>query len=75
MQAKSSKTTILDFMRSSSYAPQTAEALIETIPISGNLDHFWKDMLNWKKTVRLLKPVSGPTACLKKWAWSLADSS
>ena len=45
MQAKSSKTTILDFMRSSSYAPQTAEALIETIPISGNLDHFWKDML------------------------------
>ena len=26
MQAKSSKTTILDFMRSSSYAPQTAEA-------------------------------------------------
>ena len=66
MQAKSSKTTILDFMRSSSYAPQTAEALIETIPISGNLDHFWKD---------LLEPVSGPTDCLKKWAWSLADSS
>ena len=62
-------------MRSSSYAPQTAEALIETIPISGILITSGKTCWNWKKTARLLKPVSGPTACLKKWAWSLADSS
>ena len=75
MQAKSSKTTILDFMRSSSYAPQTAEALIETIPISGNLDHFWKDMLELEENGEIIKTRFGPTACLKKWACSLADSS
>ena len=58
MQAKSSKTTILDFMRSSSYAPQTAEALIETIPISGNLDHFWKDMLELEENGEIIKTLS-----------------
>ena len=59
MQAKSSKTTILDFMRSSSYAPQTAEALIETIPISGNLDHFWKDMLELEENGEIIKTRFG----------------
>ena len=54
MQAKSSKTTILDFMRSSSYAPQTAEALIEAIPISGNLDHFWKDLLELEENGEII---------------------
>ena len=42
-------------MRSSSYAPQTAEALIETIPISGNLDHFWKDMLELEENGEIIK--------------------
>lgn len=59
MQAKSSKTTILDFMRSSSYAPQTAEALIETIPISGNLDHFWKDLLELEENGEIIKTRFG----------------
>ena len=59
MQAKSSKTTILDFMRSSSYAPQTAEALIETIPVSGNLDHFWKDMLELEENGEIIKTRFG----------------
>ena len=59
MQAKSSKTTILDFMRSSSYAPQTEEALIETIPISGNLDHFWKDMLELEENGEIIKTRFG----------------
>ena len=59
MQAKSSKTTILDFMRSSSYAPQTAEALIETIPISGNLDHFWKDLLELEENGDIIKTRFG----------------
>ena len=46
-------------MRSSSYAPQTAEALIETIPISGNLDHFWKDMLELEENGEIIKTRFG----------------
>ena len=46
-------------MRSSSYAPQTAEALIETIPISGNLDHFWKDLLELEENGEIIKTRFG----------------
>ena len=46
-------------MRSSSYAPQTAEALIETIPISGNLDHFWKDLLELEENGDIIKTRFG----------------
>ena len=67
MQAKSSKTTILDFMRSSSYAPQTAEALIETIPISGNLDHFWKDLLELEENGEIIKTRFGTYRLPGRW--------
>ncbi len=46
-------------MRSSSYAPQTAEALIEAIPISGNLDHFWKDLLELEENGEIIKTRFG----------------
>lgn len=59
MQAKSSKTTILDFMRGSSYAPQTAEEMIETIPVTGNLDHFWKDLLELEENGDIIKTRFG----------------
>lgn len=59
MQAKSSKTTILDFMRDSSYAPRTAEELIEAIPITGNLDHFWKDLLELEENGDIIKTRFG----------------
>lgn len=56
-------------MRSSSYAPQTAEALIETIPISGNLDHFWQDLLELEENGEIIKTRFGTYGLPEKWAW------
>ena len=51
---KKGKEQILEFMRRSSYAPLTAEDLIEEIPITGNLNNFWQDLkMNCRKTAKL----------------------
>lgn len=44
-------------MRDSSYAPRTAEELIEAIPITGNLDHFWKDLLELEENGDIIKTL------------------
>lgn len=59
MQAKNSKTTILEFMRGSSYAPLTAEALIEAVPVTGNLEHFWNDLLELEEHGDIIKTRFG----------------
>ena len=57
---KKGKEQILEFMRRSSYAPLTAEDLIEEIPITGNLNN--------KDPFRYIRFTGAHGAC--SWAFS-----
>ncbi len=54
-----SKEKILEFMRQSSYAPLTAEDLIEAIPITGNLNTFWQDLKELQENGEIIKTRFG----------------
>ena len=52
---KKGKEQILEFMRRSSYAPLTAEDLIEEIPITDNLNNFWQDLKELQENGEIIK--------------------
>ncbi len=54
-----SKEKILEFMRRSSYAPLTAEDLIEEIPVTGNLNTFWQDLKELQENGEIIKTRFG----------------
>lgn len=56
---KKGKEQILEFMRRSSYAPLTAEDLIEEIPITGNLNNFWQDLKELQENGEIIKTRFG----------------
>ena len=49
----------MEFMRRSSYAPLTAEDLIEEIPITGNLNNFWQDLKELQENGEIIKTRFG----------------
>lgn len=53
------KEQILEFMRRSSYAPLTAEDLIDEIPITGNLNNFWQDLKELQENGEIIKTRFG----------------
>lgn len=56
---KKEKEQILEFMRRSSYAPLTAEDLIEAIPITGSLNNFWQDLKELQENGEIIKTRFG----------------
>lgn len=59
MQAKNSKAIILEFMRGNSYAPLTAEELIEALPVTEDLDRFWQVLLELEENGDIIKTRFG----------------
>lgn len=52
---KNIKNDILELMRSTTYAPLSAEELIDAAKIEGNLDRFWKELLEMEENGDIIK--------------------
>lgn len=55
MQSKDIKELVLEFMRSSSYAPMTAEELLDALAGKCSATKFWQELLNLEKNGDIIK--------------------
>ena len=69
-----SKEKILEFMRQISYAPLTAEDLIEAIPITGNLNTFWQDLKELQENGEIIKTRFGTFGLPERMGLSLTTT-